>query len=163
MTLDEIIALHNNQPWEVERIFLGKGKFVLIDKENAILLKQYRWTYHKNGYAVSYIRDGKTLKLLRMHRLINQTPKDLFTDHINRNKLDNRKCNLRTVTKSQNEMNKDLRKTGTSSGYRGVYLQGKKFRVKIQIQDKQIHIGYFSDLQLALLARKKAEEQYYDI
>ena len=93
-----------------------------------------------------------------MHRVINNTPDDMQTDHINRNKLDNRKKNLRTVTTQQNQRNTNLSKNNTS-GYIGVYLNKRvnKWMAYIWVNYKQIHLGYFKDIEDAIEVRKQAE------
>ena len=99
-----------------------------------------------------------------MHRFImNLKPGDKQQiDHKNRNGLDNRKENLRLTTDSLNNMNKGIQKNNTS-GYRGVSLHKKykKWRSTIQINKRVIHIGYFCNIEEAVLAyNKKALELY---
>jgi hypothetical protein len=81
------------------------------------------------------------------------TPKGMQTDHINRNKLDNRKSNLRVCTASQNRMNQPTRGNSTSD-YRGVYQPKDKNKWKsvIQHQNKRVFIGYFKEETHAALA-----------
>lgn len=80
----------------------GAGKFALVDSEDFFLLSQYSW-YFREGYAVSKIRD----KEVRMHRMVLQeTDPDVIVDHINRNRLDNRRSNLRRYNAIENANNR---------------------------------------------------------
>lgn len=79
----------------------GSGKFAKVDTEDVEIVAKYRWHLNDSGYAVNR-SNGITV---RMHRLINNTPDGLFTDHKNHNTLDNRKSNLRTVTQAENMRN----------------------------------------------------------
>jgi len=143
----------------MKRIKLSQNKFALVDDEDFDWLNQWRWWINDNGYAIRSVWKGKKI---RMHRLINQTPEGADTDHINRNKIDNRRGNLRTVTRSQNNMNTGLWKHNTS-GVKGVTWD--KFRYKwiaqIHIKGKHIHLGRYEELDSAKLARKQGEESYY--
>src|ERR1035437_132783 len=76
--------------------YKGKGKFAIVDNEDYEFLNQFNWYMTDNGYAVYRHLANGTKRTVRMHRLINKTPKGLVTDHINQDKLDNRKSNLRT-------------------------------------------------------------------
>ncbi len=79
-----------------------------------------------------------------MHRVINQTPIGLVTDHINKNRLDNRKINLRTLTQQINLRNRGKFKNSTSK-FTGVSLDtnSKLWRARICINYQDISIGYF--------------------
>lgn len=85
-------------------------------------------------------------------------------DHINSNKLDNRKCNLRIVTPQQNNMNKKKTKN-TSSKYIGVYLdknsKKNKWRASITFNRKVISLGVFENDIDAAKARDIATKQYF--
>lgn len=80
----------------------GLGKYALIDKEDLEKVSKFKWHINDMGYAVNRHK-GKNL---RMHRLVNQTPEGMVTDHKNGDRLDNRKSNLRTVTQKQNANNR---------------------------------------------------------
>jgi hypothetical protein len=75
-------------------VTLSSGTQSIVDIEDLALVKQCRWSVRKGGYAYS--------KLGSLHRLILNPPDDLQVDHINGNRLDNRRCNLRAVTCAQN-------------------------------------------------------------
>jgi len=115
---------------------LTKGYETIVDDEDYQYLSGFKWRI--NGrYAVK----GK--KGYRMHRILMDDPVGMCVDHINRNTMDNRKCNLRVCSKAENSRNCKLRKDGKSK-YRGVSLyRDKKWRVQIKYNGKVIHIGYF--------------------
>ncbi len=110
----------------------GKGKFVLIDNEDFDLVNLYKWYFLTNGYVYTNLylgrKNGKNIqKHIYIHRLIMNPEKRLQVDHANKNKLDNRKSNLRVCTGSENSVNKfDLNKN--KSGFKGVsfYKWGKR-------------------------------------
>jgi hypothetical protein len=76
------------------------NKFAKIDADDYARVSSYSWNFH-NGYTSAMI-DGKTMY---MHRLIANTPANLLTDHINHDKLDNRKANLRVCDAFVNMQN----------------------------------------------------------
>jgi len=120
----------------------GYGLFSIVDDNDFENLEKYSWYLDSKGYAVRWSRgDRKNRKHIYLHRVINNTPKKLFTDHIDRNKLNNTRSNLRSVTHSQNCRN---RKTENKSGYRGVDFKQNKWRAVITINNKHKHIGYFN-------------------
>src|SRR3990167_8957651 len=86
--------------------------YTFVDDKDFQWLNQWKW-YYCNGYAMR--NREKSRGLVRMHRMINNTPLNLFTDHINRDKLDNIRENLRTVVKSLNEHNTGSRKKQVES------------------------------------------------
>lgn len=80
---------------------LTRGLSALVDENDYGLVAGRRWRAHPSGnttYAVSTNGSG----LLLMHRLITGCPPWLVVDHINGGGLDNRRCNLRCVTRQQN-------------------------------------------------------------
>lgn len=83
-------------------------------------------------------------------------------DHINRQRNDNRLCNLREATRSENCQNQPVRKTN-KSGVTGVYFHKLtcKWVASINVAKKQIHLGLFNSLAAAVQARRNAETQHY--
>jgi len=153
----------------MKKIQLTKGKFALVDDKDFEYLNQWRWLFSDTGYALrhQHINIGLNKyksKTIRMHRLINKTPDGFETDHINRNKLDNQKINLRTITHQKNSFNTGLRRSNTS-GYKGVYWDkfNNKWRAEIKINNKKISLGRFKNIKDALFAREVAERIYHAI
>src|SRR3990167_3664964 len=142
----------------MRRIKLTQGKSVLVDNKYFNILNKYQWKYGCGGYAYRNIKNGVVL----MHRELIKTPKGFQTDHINRNKLDNRIKNLRICTASQNQFN--IQKwSHNSTGYRGIIFdkESSKFRVRVGINGKKIHIGRFSSLKIAVKAYRVAIKNLY--
>lgn len=148
-------------------IKLTQGKSTIVDDDMFEYLNQWKWHFH-TGYAGRHLylgggRKHPKRKFLFLHQLINNTPKGFETDHINRDKLDNRRNNLRTVTHSQNQHNITKQKNN-KSGYNGVsfYSRTQKWRVYITVNNKYVFIGEYLNKIDAINARLQAEYLYWD-
>jgi len=144
----------------IMRIRLTQGKFTIVGPRDYAFLNQWKWHYYSGGYAVRTINDRKTL----MHRVIlERMGYKNFTrsDHINRNKFDNRRCNLLPATNSQNGCNRNRQKNNTS-GYTGVCWDRGKWRADIGINGKQIFLGLYDDSKEAARVRDKVALEYHD-
>lgn len=134
----------------MKKIPLTKGYEAIVDDDDYEAISKHKWYALTPGgkytqYACRTKKvDGKK-KTFWMHRVINKTPDNLITDHINNNGLDNRKCNLRSVTYQDNIANSRQHKTW-SSKYRGVawHSEGKCWRAYIHINNKYVHLGLFA-------------------
>ena len=128
----------------VKEVPLTRGKVALVDAEDYEYINQWKWRTRVDGnslYAMRQVKSmGKTQTVL-MHRVLNKTPKGCHTDHINCNGLDNRKENLRTVTQKQNQQNRASRYG--ASRYKGVNPKNSRWRARIRVDKKLIHLGYF--------------------
>ena len=132
---------------DTKLIPLTQGKFAIVDAEDYDHLMQWKWYVNKRrniSYAVrDIVVDGKK-KSIWMHRLINDTPEHLLTDHINGEGLDNRKANLRSVTHQENMINCGRWKKGGSK-YRGVswHKSNKCWIAQITVNCKNTWIGSY--------------------
>lgn len=140
-----------------KQIQLTKGKFALVDDEDYEWLNQWKWFSHDGagGYAArnsKYVR-GEKRKTILMHRQIMGEPKELQVDHINRDRRDNRRENLRLVTAQQNKLNSCIQKSNTS-GYRGVafWKRKAKWRTMISHDNDRLFMGYYKTAEEAALA-----------
>lgn len=145
----------------MKKIKLTRGKFALVDDEDFEFLNQWKWCLRNSGRYAGRC-DYKNNKWILMHRVINNTPVGMETDHINRNKLDNRRSNLRSVTGCQNMMNVGV-PSNNVSGYRGVSWDNKhkKWMAQIVVEWKSIWLGRHSRLEDAISARKQGESIYH--
>lgn len=113
----------------------------IIDTEDLDKVKYIKWRRSSSGYAMNTSRYRGSSKY--MSREILQT--DQMVDHKNHNTLDNRKCNLRIVTKSQNMMN---------SNHKGVTNRSDgRYYAYIKINQKLINLGCYIFEEEALFAR----------
>ena len=109
----------------------------------------------KDGYYQIQLWDGKKHHPKPIHRLIAQIflrnfDEKLFVDHIDRNPLNNCVQNLRMCTHHQNSMNKTKTSKNTS-GYKSISWnkEKKKWHARIKCNGKNIHIGYFENIERA--------------
>jgi hypothetical protein len=133
----------------MKQIELTQGKLALVDDEDYEWINQWKWCVTNNGYAQRH--DRGTIAL--MHRVIlgaTVSGHKVQVDHINHNKLANRRSNLRFCTPSQNKAN-IIKQKNNSGQYKGVSWdrQLKKWRVKITQNQKQMFIGLYDDPVIA--------------
>lgn len=121
------------------------------------LYEGFEWKL-KHGYLTTSV--GSTYHTL--HRLVNDTPGGYETDHINGDKSDNRCSNLRTVTVSENQMNRGPTRSNTS-GYKGVTWRKdkKKYQARIEVNNKKVNIGYYDDALIAAANYDAAAIQFF--
>lgn len=173
------------------QIRLGNNLFAWVDEED-ICLAGMGWSAKKSGskglpqyYAVNSTTIAGQRFLISLHTLVwermmdAQLPPNFLVDHINGDKLDNRRSNLRLATRNDNEANKRKRRshkkkdgtTDTSSKYKGVtkIKDGRKkfWRAIISTnannmgKTKQVNLGtYYSERAAAEAYNKAALEMY---
>lgn len=149
----------------MKKISLTKRKFAIVDEKDFDFLNKWKWYCNPFGYAVREQSVGKNKSInIFMHRLINRTPMGLDTDHIDGNRLNNCKSNLRTLPHNKNMFNLRTAKNN-NSGHRGVsWVKSlKKWRSYINLNRRQFHLGLFSSLGEAILSRRVAEQKYHVI
>lgn len=97
-----------------------------------------------------------------IHRVVIGAKEGEIVDHINGNKLDNRRSNLRICTPQENAYNSSIRKNNRT-GVRGVYWDSnrKKWAVQITANKKTICVGRFEDFNEACAAREAAEHEHH--
>lgn len=142
------------------------GYDVLIDEEDYERVKAIDWHFkNQNGYIYFRKRIWKNNKgvTVLLHRYImGISGAGQIVDHISRNTLDNRKCNLRICTRQENSRNCKNMNTN-KSGYKGVGFKKdqNKWRARISFNNKSIHLGYFDTPEEAYEAYCKASKKYH--
>lgn len=138
---------------QVEYILLVQGRRVKIDGCDIELFAGGFWRIDNVGYLA---RSGtKTKRQRRFHRIVTCAPGELQVDHINGDKLDNRRSNLRVVTHAVNQHNRHGNCRSNKTGYRGVSRSSAKtvrFRADGRVNGKQVYLGSFDTAAEAGLA-----------
>jgi hypothetical protein len=147
----------------------GQGKYALVDDEDYEYLSRFRWFWGPTStYATGYVTGDGRMSL--MHKLVINVPAGYFADHINGDRLDNRRSNLRVVTGSQNNWN-----MGASSrnqwGLRGVSYHKKAGKweaylgiggnAKAGVRTRKIYLGLYTSPEAAGRAYNVAAIQFY--
>lgn len=140
-----------------------KGGVILIDQDDLDRLAGRSIYVGSNGYAYySTWADGP----LTIHGFVmGPTPRGKHIDHINGDKLDNRKSNLRVVTPQINQVNRKKLSKANKSGVRGVdrYSMTSKnpWRAQITVNHRNIYLGLYPTIEAATAARRAAEVEYF--
>ncbi|HVQ45170.1 MAG TPA: AP2 domain-containing protein [Candidatus Saccharimonadia bacterium] len=133
--------------------------YALIDADDADFVNQWEWHFASN-YAVRNERFGDSgWRQIFMHREILDLPRlskyrGPVGDHINRDKLDNRRANLRAVSKSEDAQNGPPR--GGTSATPGVnwHKRQRKWIARVRVGDARRHLGSFDTEEAASAAIK---------
>ena len=148
---------------DVSLIPLSKGKMAVIDSMYYEWLSNWSWSAVEKSNTFYAKRNQSTKPYTtRMHRQILSAPKGVEVDHKNGDGLDNRRCNLRMCTHSQNLMNMRKPQSNTS-GYKGVgWHKGScVWHAAIKYRKKRIHLGSFKDPVKAAIVYDKAAIKYF--
>ena len=145
----------------------NRGEEIIVCKRFYDLFKFMRVSVSKGGYPrirkfINYIDSS----ILLHHLVIGKPPKGMVVDHINQNKLDNRRCNLRFATKSQNAFN-TVKKRKNKTGYRGVYqdskVKQKTFDAYITVNGKRFwRSGFKTSIEAAIARDEMFREHFGD-
>lgn len=134
-------------------------KIVIVDDEDYQYLNQWKWRLGFYDSIIRGTRKNGIYKLFILPRVIMNTPKGMDTDHIDGNRLDNRKSNLRICTHVENTRNRRPR----TKHFKGIswHIRIKKWQARIRKDNKEFHLGYFdSDIEAAKAYNKVAPKYY---
>jgi hypothetical protein len=142
---------------------LTRGYAALVDDSDYDDLIRWKWLYIGSGYAARFVILNGQKKLLYLHRYLLNAQPDQRVDHISGERLDDRRENLRLVTRSQNQQNRKC-PTGTSSGKKGVSWNKtqRKWHVRISVNGTRIHLGYYNDLETAAQLYDAAARHFFN-
>lgn len=152
----------------MKRIPLSKGYMALVDDEDFDDLARFTWnalTRKSDDLVYATSRLGRVgVVPLYMHRYLLQVDgRSVYVDHINGDGLDNRRCNLRIATNSQNQANNRPQSRPMASRFKGVSWHGRDrlWRASIKVNQKVIGLGYFKVEEDAARAYDAAAVRYF--
>lgn len=128
----------------------------LVDQSDAHLLGSFTWRICPKGYVHRKTQD----QFIYLHRVIAQPAPGLVVDHINGDKADNRRANLRLCTSAQNQQNAQIAKNN-ASGFKGVSRRGAQWIARITADKHVIYLGLFEDPRVAAHAYNRAAMQFH--
>jgi len=140
-----------------------KTEIILVDDEDFDELNKYVWRINNFGYAYrEQWKNNKGKKILMQRQILGKLSIGMVTDHIDRNKLNNQRSNLRICTQSENIFNSPKKKNN-KSGHVGVrfYHQIGKWEAYIMKNWKKYNLGDFDTQEEAIKARKNGEKLLY--
>jgi hypothetical protein len=145
----------------VQKLALTQGKESLVDDEWFPILSQWKW-YYNGAYATRDIGTRKGRQSIFLHRYILMAPDEYHVDHINQDKLDNRRENLRLVTPEKNYINRRML-SNNKTGYKGVAFDKTrgKYIVSISLNKKQHNLGRFDTAFEAAKAYNEAAKKLH--
>jgi hypothetical protein len=149
----------------VKLIPLTQGKFSIVDDLDFDLLSKFKWHIDNAGYAKRWVYqktvNGKRLSMCElMHRAIMSAPIGMDIDHVNGNRLDNRRSNLRICSRPQNSMNRGSNKNNTT-GYKCVWPARGRFKTCVTVNKRRIYLGSFGTAAEAHAAYESAAKQQH--
>jgi len=143
----------------------GRGVAFQVDDDDVFAVERYPWALcGRTGYVKTDLsKHSRTRTKITLHAFLGgSAPNGMYWDHINRDRLDNRRQNLRLVTPQQSARNSCVRSTNTS-GVKGVWFckQTGLWAAEILVSYKKIWLGRHATFESAVSARKSAEERLW--
>lgn len=153
----------------MKEILCSNGKAVIVDDEDFDLLSTFKW--RGNEYPQTSVRR----RTLSMHTFVCRGAPGTVVDHINGDRYDNRRSNLRSILRRQNSLNIRKRKVGPFNPYKGVIAtdslryprsrqnksRGGDWYAKIGVNGKLISLGRFHTKEEAARAYDAAALRYF--
>lgn len=156
----------------MKEIKLTKGYVAIVDDDDFEYLSQFKWCFSGSGYAIRKLPKyecGGENRWVYMHRVIAKPKEDEVVDHINRNRMDNRRSNLRVLNnQSLNALNKDISKKN-KTGAKGVVClpagrrKPERYVAYLSVKDKTKYLGTFLTIPEAEKAREEASLLHHGV
>lgn len=138
----------------MKMLWVKPNSWTMVDDEDHERFKHRSWWLTGYGYASARTSNGN----IYLHKAIWDAPSNIEVDHINNDKLDNRRDNLRFATRTQNLMNR-RRKENAKSPYKGVYKHSQNGNWCAQLNHQ--HLGSFPTAKISAIIYNKHAQALY--
>lgn len=140
---------------------LLRGQRTLVDDADYPALAQYQWRLNSSGYVVRTERRGDRPFVVCLHRELMQAERGQIVDHLDHDKLNNTRANLRIITQQENLQYRRCFKNNRS-GYKGVTRQHGKWHPRITVGGQLLHLGFWDDPETAARIYDAAARLLFD-
>lgn len=150
----------------MKEVLMPNGKISMVDDQDFELVSEFNWHMSKGGYVrrrVKCTSNERKYDFMFMHRFIMGLAKGdkSVIDHIDGNKLNNQRSNLRICSAADNSRNRRKNKTN-KIGFKGIGKSGKsRYRASIKFNYKSIYLGVFDTPEEAHKAYCEAASRLY--
>lgn len=137
-------------------------KIALINDDDFTHISKYTWR-EKHGYAVTDIWNKRQKKkiMVSMHRLITAASNGVLVDHVNRNRLDNQRENLRICDHQKNQANKAPRGKTKIKGVEFRNDRKASWRARLKYNNENIELGYYDNRYEAAKAYNEKSKELF--
>ena len=143
-------------------LLLNGGHTMLFDDVDREIALRYRWQVGPPGYAHRIGQTAGKRVHISFHRLITNAPLGMQVDHINGNRLDNRRSNLRIVTAYENAQNLHGARADSRTGLRGVERRRNgRFHARIWVDGRTVSLGSFATSDEAAVAARAGRLRFF--
>ena len=133
---------------------------ILLDPQDAHLWS-LPWYVTNGGYIRRNFVDTQGRRRYELlHRLIVGAPAGAVVDHVNGNTLDNRRCNLRVCSQTENTLNRRMHRNNRL-GVKGVYKSRNRFCAQIRVGGKKLNLGSYRTVEEAKSAYDAAAVRFH--
>lgn len=141
--------------------FTAKNEAFYFDLEDYDIIKNIGWSCNSQGYIIGNITINGKQRHIGLHRLIMGSPEKMMVDHINGNKLDNRKSNLRICNNKENTRNSSVQKRNKLSAKGVSITHSNTYQAQIQVDGKLKYLGSYKTIKEAADAYDLAAQKYF--
>lgn len=143
---------------EIFFLHLGDGLLAAVDLEDQERVEAFLWRLRPDGYVQSSYHDGKRMVHELLHRFVMKAAPEDLVDHVDGNRVDCRKRNLRVITLQQNSFN---RAPCEGRQWKGIYAHGLRWKARIKIDGRTVYLGAYDTAELAAHAYDEAARRLF--
>jgi hypothetical protein len=144
----------------MKSITMTNGVRTIVDDDMHEMYGKYNWTQHTKGFACRSMKMEGKWKTVFLHRLVMNVPQGKEVDHINGDRLDNKKSNLRICSREDNAKNR-MKRYDSQQPFKGIRLRKGRWEVNLQCDKKAYYLGRYNTAIEAAKVYDKYAKKYF--